>query len=74
MTDKQEKPRNNWARFSGIGIQMGVIITLGFFAGQKIDEKVGSRKPWFTLLLGLVGVFAGIYLVIKEVKNMGNND
>jgi F0F1-type ATP synthase assembly protein I len=70
----KNNPRNTWARFSGMGIQMGVVIVLGFFGGRKLDETVGSRKPWFTLLFGLLGVFAAIYLVIKEVKSLERSD
>lgn len=50
-----------------MAFQIGACIILGFWAGMKIDERMGNeRVPVFTLLLGLLGVVAGIYFSIKD--------
>ena len=73
-----EKDNSNgfskYARFSGLGVQMGVII--GFFTwfGTYLDEKYQTGTPWWTLFLSLFGVSVSLYLMIKEVINMNNNE
>lgn len=45
---------------------MLVVILLGVFGGQKIDELCGNETPIFTAILSLFAVFAAIYLAIKD--------
>jgi len=45
---------------------MAVTIAAGVYGGQKIDEWRGGEIPTFTIILSLFGVFAGIYLAIKD--------
>lgn len=45
---------------------MLVVILLGVFGGQKIDELCGNEAPIFTAILSLFAVFAAIYLAIKD--------
>lgn len=50
-----------------MAFQIGACIVIGFFGGMKVDEWIGLKKvPVFTLLLGLTGVVAGIYISIKD--------
>lgn len=58
---------NVFARFSFIGIQMAAII-IGFsFLGVYLDGFFELKTPWGTIIFSVFGVFAGLYLVIKEV-------
>ena len=58
---------NNILKYSGMAFQIGACIVIGFFGGMKIDEWLGLKKvPVFTLVLGLFGVVAGIYLSIRD--------
>lgn len=74
--EKNEKePKENsgprkWAILSGIGFQMGATIFLCAWAGKKLDERYPSEKNWFTIGLVLFGVFASLYIVLKQVKNL----
>ncbi len=45
---------------------MVAIILLFYWAGSKLDERSGTEKPVYTAILTLLGVFAGIYIVLKE--------
>ena len=45
---------------------MVAIILLFYWAGSKLDERAGTEKPVYTAILTLLGVFAGIYIVLKE--------
>ena len=61
-----KEPLNNYARYSGIAIQMLVIIFLGVFGGYKLDQAL-STSPLLTVILSLGGVAIAIYLAVKDV-------
>ena len=74
MSDQnKEKPMAKYARFSGLGIQMGVII--GFFSwlGVYLDDKYKTKTPWWTIGLSLFGVTAALYLIIREVIKLSKD-
>jgi F0F1-type ATP synthase assembly protein I len=66
----QEAPENKnfsaYAKYSGIVIQMGVIIFLTTWGGIKLDKVTGTEKPVFTIILSLLGVFAAIWVAVKD--------
>lgn len=74
MEKKSSSPISNFARFSSVGIQMGVLIALFSWLGTYLDKKFLSKTPWWTIGLSLFGVFASLYLVIKEVINLNKVD
>jgi F0F1-type ATP synthase assembly protein I len=47
---------------------MLAIIGLATWLGDYIDSKQSRDFPLFTVVLSLIGVFASLYLVIKEVN------
>lgn len=64
---KPKSPTNNsYLKYSGMAIQMAVIITLGVFGGKKLDQFFNLNQPVFTLVLSLFAVFAAIYISIKD--------
>ncbi|MDG1147697.1 MAG: AtpZ/AtpI family protein [Crocinitomicaceae bacterium] len=70
------KKTNNfskYARFSALGIQMGVII--GFFSwlGVFLDDRYQSKTGWWTIGLSLFGVTAALYLVIRVVIKLSKD-
>ncbi len=69
-----QKSFSKFARFSALGIQMGVII--GFFAwlGTWLDKKYQSATAWWTIGLSLFGVTAALVLVIREVMKMSKDN
>ena len=46
---------------------MAIIIFLGVFGGQYLDDYLELKNPWGTIVLSLLGVFISLYIVIKEV-------
>lgn len=60
------KGAQNFARYSGIAFQMIGIILLTTFGGTRLDKLTGWETPVFTIILSLLGVFAAIYLTIRE--------
>lgn len=61
-----DKPQKSSLQYTGMAIQMLVPIIVGFFVGMKLDTYLQNKIPIFTLILGLGGVAAGIYLAIKD--------
>ena len=55
-----------YGRYSGIVFQMAVIILVTVWGGVKLDKLTGWHTPVFTIVLSLLGVFAAIYIAIKE--------
>ena len=67
---KQEpktKNVNNFLKFSGMGIQMALTIAIFAGIGYWLDKKMETEQPYWTAVLSLVGVFGGIYSVIRQL-------
>jgi len=62
---KNNQP-NDFIRYSSIAAQTIVVIGLCFFAGYKLDQHFGNEKPILTAILSFLGVFAGLYLAIRD--------
>ncbi len=71
---KPEKPLNNYARFSGIAIQMFVIIAIGTFVGVKLDEKFPNKHNLYTLVLSLSSVILAIVSAIRRIIAASKDD
>lgn len=71
---KPNNSLNQYARFSGVAIQMGVIIGLSAWGGKKLDEQFNLNKPYLTIVCSLLGVGVALYLIIREVIKMGKKD
>lgn len=65
--DDKKSGINSYARYSGIAFEMLGIISLGTFAGIKIDEKRNAEFPLFTTILSLVSVFIALFVVLKNI-------
>ncbi len=63
----------SWARYSGMGLQMIAIILLFYWAGSKLDQRASTEKPVYTAVLTVLGVFAGLYIVLRDFLNRGND-
>ena len=73
MTKKKpKKPLNKYAHLSGIAFQMAVTIFIGAYIGTKLDKKYPNENNIFTLAFSLIFVFAALYMVIKQVKNISD--
>jgi F0F1-type ATP synthase assembly protein I len=59
-TPPKHRSQRDIARFSAVGIELG--ITIGFFVwiGKSLDERWGT-SPWLLLLGMFLGLFGGFY-------------
>jgi F0F1-type ATP synthase assembly protein I len=60
------KGLQDFGKYSGIAFQMIAIIGGMTWCGVKLDKVLGLSNPVFTVILSLLGVFAGIYIAIKD--------
>ena len=72
--DEKEEQRKRQAQdlaASSIGIQFVLTVVLGAFLGMWLDKKFGTT-PWLTLILILLGLFAGMWnayqVAVKQDK------
>jgi hypothetical protein len=64
--DLPNKGLGQYAKYSGIVVQMGVVIFITTWGGTKLDKILQLKQPVFTIILSLLGVFAAIYIAIKD--------
>ncbi|MDR3046645.1 MAG: AtpZ/AtpI family protein [Bacteroidales bacterium] len=58
-----------YTKYSGLAMQMGVIMTLGTYGGVKADAYFAT-KPLF-ILIGSLGSFSlALYWIIKEISHL----
>ena len=67
-SDLPPKRTPNYAKYSGMGLQMLGTIGLGTYAGVKLDEWQGNKTPGWTLALSLLSIGAALYHFIKQVR------
>ena len=68
MPDKEP----DWGRFAGIGLQVAVGAGLGALVGSWLDKKYGW-SPWGVTVGVMLGVIAGLYLLIKDAMKMNKD-
>lgn len=57
------KQPNPFLRYSGLAFQMASPIIMGVLLGQYLDGDTGQL---YTIVCTLIGVFAGLYLALKD--------
>jgi len=64
---KTPKPLNDYLRYSGLGIQLIVLLLAGMWLGDWVDGKAANSKPWFTILFTLLGLGGGLYQLLRDL-------
>jgi F0F1-type ATP synthase assembly protein I len=65
MKSDQKPIFSGYGHYSGVAIQMGLLIFLGTYGGIKLDAYL-NISPLFTIVGSLSGITLAIYLVIKD--------
>jgi len=58
---------NALARYSGMAFQIAATIIVCLFLGKWLDKVLSLKFPAFTVSLTIIGVFLGVYFVIREL-------
>ena len=68
LTNSPSKRFQEYGKYAGMALQMGVTIAIGAWGGMKLDEYFSLTKPpVFTLILSLMAVIGSMYFVIKDL-------
>ena len=51
-----------------MAIQLLVLLGVAAWLGQKIDKKLATAIPWFTILFVLLFTFGFFYKLVKELS------
>ena len=72
---KNPKPNNSpYLRLTSAGLQMTGVITAFSYLGYYLDSQFKLSTPWWTIVLGLMGVGTGLYIVIREVTEISKKN
>ena len=66
---KEDSALKAFALVSGFAFMMIVIIGFCIFLGIKLDAYF-SVSPLFTIVLSVVGIFAGLFNLIRRVSKL----
>ncbi len=72
--NRPKKKLDTWIKFSNIGLQMAIIIGLMAYLGVWLDGKYPNKYSVYTIILSLIGVFAALYNVFRQVRNMNDQE
>lgn len=61
---------NKWLVFSGLAIQIGILMYFMIHLGLWIESKASVNSKLPTLLCSLVGLVAIVYLILKQSKKI----
>ncbi|AXT18552.1 AtpZ/AtpI family protein [Flavobacteriaceae bacterium AU392] len=67
---KEQGQLKNWVIFSGIGLQMGLVIFLGNILGSWMDKKL--RTSFLEETITLVAVFSAMFMIVYRVNKFNN--
>lgn len=71
--EKNKRQANAYFKYSGLGIQMALIITFCALGAVQIDQYLNT-KPVFTVIGSLAGVALSLYVFIKQIIVENNQD
>lgn len=72
LPEKERKENNRrslnaLARYSGMAFEIAASIIIFLYIGKWLDNKFLMKYPLFTVVFTIIGVFAGVYFVIRDL-------
>jgi F0F1-type ATP synthase assembly protein I len=61
-------PSNAYLKYSGMAVQLFVLVAVAAWLGQKIDKALETSKPFFTIVLILLFTSGFFYKLIKDLN------
>ncbi len=65
--ESRRQSLNALARYSGMGFQIAASIIICLLLGKWLDAKFPMKFPVFTTALTILGVFLGVFFVIRDL-------
>ncbi len=76
LNREQREQLRQLGSMSTIGLEIAIYVAGGLFAGQSLDEKLGTA-PWFQwigLALGLAATTWSLYRLVRRAQKMMKNE
>ena len=67
MDPQKKRPIPDYIKYTGLGFEFLACILLFVGGGYLLDNKLETEKPYFMLIMSLLGCAAAIYLVVRKV-------
>jgi F0F1-type ATP synthase assembly protein I len=64
---KSREKFDAYLKYSGMAFQMGIIILVGTYAGKMLDSHFQTQRPYLTVLMALLSIFAALYVSLKDL-------
>jgi ATP synthase protein I len=64
---RKSKRAYNALSASSVGLELGIAVMVGLFAGMWLDSKLGTT-PWLMIVLLVLGLVAGFRNVLRAVE------
>ncbi len=73
IENPEREPRqvNQYLKYSGMAIQLFVLMGVAAWLGQLLDKRLATSKPYFTIILILL--FTGVFFY-RLVKDLSHKD
>jgi F0F1-type ATP synthase assembly protein I len=68
VKNKPRKAIDKYLKYSGMALQMGAILFVGAWIGQKLDAYFGTAKPYFTIFCIILLFFGYLYTLVRELS------
>ena len=67
MAKKKPSRYSSWMKYSGMGIQLIVLLFIGVFVGEKLDTYLQLDQPWMTIIMIFFLFFAWFYRLYLDL-------
>jgi len=64
----KNKSSNKALKYSGMAIQMAVLLAFAVIIGRKLDAWLGNEKPYIMLAFLVLALIAYLYKMIKDLS------
>lgn len=70
----KERKQPRFLIFTGLALQMGVLVYFGAYFGKYLDQMYLEDQRWFTILFTLIAIIISFYFLIKKVNQINNDE
>lgn len=67
--DKMSNKARKYTKYSSFGFELAAITIVGYFIGNAIDTRMGTSRPYFTILFIFIFIIASFYRLIKKLES-----
>lgn len=71
---QKEKKQPKFLVFSGLALQMGVLVYFAAYFGKYLDRTYLVNQKWFTVCFTLFAIIISFYFLIKKVNQINKDE